>query len=191
MTENIGTHLEKIRKRMTFFSAGIELVQRNFVEVKSQTFVHADAPEILSRAYFLLNDAYRSKRMPNDSLTNEHKRAGLTAATIMAVRPFIPIDDENIQSEEAYLANSTLCMLLGAAWLGHENPFARLPQDYQLRHHTIFLNIRLSCLEHFLNVVNSNGRYRDILSVDISLADSASLDDIVTKFFMLDRLRPI
>ncbi|MEL6922290.1 MAG: hypothetical protein AAFO77_14980 [Pseudomonadota bacterium] len=118
----------RVQKRAAWFTHGINIVTESFPEVLQENYVEPAAPNILSQAYFLINDAYKSRRMPSHSLTNTHKRAGLSASAVMTIRPFIPLNPDEMSTEAGLFANTTLAMLLAISWLGNKNLYNEIDQ---------------------------------------------------------------
>lgn len=179
----------RIHKRAAFFG-GISLrISDRYPTLRTKSEFRADAPLLLARAYFLLSDAYKPIRNFPDSLTDDFKKAAISALAVMVVRPFSPLDPEQVDDEIVYLANPMMALACANSWAAERNLFEHFPQDYLKRFYITLLNVRMPCLDGFIEAINSGGDYRSVDAIVLSPQEISILDDWVLKIFMLVNFR--
>jgi hypothetical protein len=93
--------------------------------------ISTHATRVSARLYFSLNRAYKIFRMKADHNTKPAKIAGLTAASIMLVRPVhSPL---NLESNELYYSNPFFAIMCGAAIVGRSKELDEVPTDTLMR----------------------------------------------------------
>jgi hypothetical protein len=91
--------------------------------------ISAHAMRVSAKLYFSLNRAYKIYRMKADHNTRPAKIAGLTAASIMLVRPIhSPLD---VESNEFYYSNPFFAIMCGAAIMDRD--ITDVPTDTLMR----------------------------------------------------------
>jgi hypothetical protein len=179
----------RVLRRSAFFAGMASRVSDELPDLSRQTELRADAPLLMARAYFLLSDAYKPRRNDAGSLTDEYKRAALSALAVMAIRPFSPLAPDNVTSMQVYLANPLLALACANAWSAERNLFEFYPFDYLKRFYMSLHAVRLPSLDAFVEWANSGEEEARIDAIDLSSAEVALIDDWVLKFHMLCHLR--
>jgi hypothetical protein len=133
----------------------------------------------------LLSDAYKAKRIPPASLTDDYKKAALSALAVMAIRPFSPFEPGNVEKIELLLANPMLALAAGNSWLGDRNLFAHFGRDYLKRFYSTLLAVRFPALQPFIDAVNDEEDHSAIRAVSLSVGELDTVDQWVLKFHML------
>lgn len=102
-----------------------------FPELYGQSqFDHIDA-EYLSQLYFLFSDDYKKWRLEPDHYTNDYKKAGLTVAAIMAMRPICLLGD-NADGTRAIFAHPIFAMACATAILNKPVSSVLSKEDRQM-----------------------------------------------------------
>jgi len=159
--------------------------QSNIPAISADTEFRPDSPLLMARAYFLLSDAYKPWRNEVGSLTDEYKRAALSALAVMAIRPFSPLDPDNVQSASAYLANPIFALACANAWAAKRDLISHFPFDYLKRFYLSLDAVRIPPLDEFIRVVNEDGDARSIKSIELDRSTLIAIDDWVLKIYML------
>lgn len=174
----------RVRARAVLFAEVARRVHANLEQDGVQLVFRADAPVVLSAAYFLLNDAYKQRRAKPGSLTDDHKKAALTAVATMVVRPFAPMNPD-AETFGATLANPIYAFACALSWLDPPASARRLPFDYLKRFYLSLLNVRMPSMARFIDLVNIDGRWQDYPPIAMSPSELDTIDDWVWRFFML------
>jgi hypothetical protein len=177
--------LNRARKRGVLFAHIAQRMQLEFPVLSNEAEFRADSPTLIGWAYFLLSDAYKAKRIPPDSLTDDYKKAALSALAVMLVRPFSPFDPGNVKRFELLLANPMMALAAGNSWLGDRNLFDHYGRDYLRRFYSTLLSVRFPALQVFLDAVNNAEDYGSITRVELSSGELDIIDRWVLKFHML------
>ncbi len=138
----------------------------------------------MAHAYYLLNDAYKERRGQR-SLTDDYKKAAISAITVMALRPFEPLDPDNIETNVAYFANPIYALACANAWLSDRNLLAHYPFDYLRRFYISMLRIRMPSLAPFITAINENEDYQAIETVSLSREEVEDIEEWILKFWQL------
>lgn len=182
---NSGNIESRARQRAVLFSHIAERTQKEFPAIVRETEFRADAPILTAWAYFLISDAYKSERIPETSLSDDFKKAAISALAIMVVRPFSPLDPDNVNSMDALLANPIFALAAGNSWLGDRNLFDHFGFDYLKRFFNTLLNVQMPSLAPFIEAINENGDYRQFIEIGLSKGELALVDSWVLKFNLL------
>jgi hypothetical protein len=180
---------DRPRKRGVLFGHVAHEVQKLFPVLAQHSEYRADSPYILGHAYFLLSDQYKTKRIPPGSLTDDYKKAALSAITVMAIRPFSPLDPDNIRRHDVLLANPIMAVWSANAWLSDRDLLSHFGFDYLKRFYSSLLNVRIQSLQPFIDAVNEGEDFQEIKSIALASADVHVIDDWVLKFKMLREMK--
>jgi hypothetical protein len=172
-------------KRAGFFAGMASIVLSQLPRLSDHAEFRADSPILLAAAYFLLSDAYKPRRNQADSLTDEYKRAALSALAVMTIRPFVPFDPERVDDMWTYLANPILALACANAWVPQRNIAEHFPFDYLKRFYLSLLALRIEAFGRFIDLVNEGGDYREAKPLNLSSSDIMVVDDWVLKIYML------
>jgi hypothetical protein len=113
--------------------------------------ISSHAMRVSAKLYFSLNRAYKIYRMKADHNTKPTKIAGLTAASIMLVRPIhSPLDAE---SNDLYYCNPFFAMMCGAAIVGCD--LNDIPTDTLMRVAGWMDQLRLSNCENLVSRIST------------------------------------
>jgi hypothetical protein len=175
----------RVLKRAAFFAGMAERLASSLPAIQEHSEFRADSPVLMAKAYFLLSDAYKPFRNNAESLTDEYKRAAISALAVMVVRPFSPLQADNVESMTAYLANPIMALACANAWAAQRNLFAHYPFDYLKRFYLTLDSVRLPSLDHFVGRVNEGESWREIEGVGLSWQEIVLVDDWVLKIHML------
>jgi hypothetical protein len=177
--------VNRARKRGVLFAHIARRIQLEFPVLSKEAEFRADSPTLIGWAYFLLSDAYKAKRIPPNSLTDDYKKAALSALAVMAVRPFSPFEPGNVKKLEVLLANPMMALAAGNSWLGDRNLFDHYGRDYLKRFYSTLLSVRFPALEALIDAVNSGDDYSSVTAIDLSVMEIDTIDRWVLKFHML------
>jgi hypothetical protein len=182
MGENFSA---RARKRAVLFAHIAGEMQKAFPVLTQEAEFRADAPMLLGQAYFLLSDPYKSKRIPESSLTDDYKKAALSALAVMSIRPFSPLEEGNVQRFEILLANPMMALWVANSWLADRDLLSHFGFDYLKRFYSTLLNVRIPSLSPFIEAVNAGDDHSEITSIILSRDDLDLIDRWVLKFKML------
>lgn len=182
-----GDLIGRARQRAAFFAGMATRVADALPKIRQGTEFRADSPLLMAWVYFLLSDAYKPFR--TDGLTDDYKKAALSAVSVMVVRPFTPLDPHNVRDLTVYLANPILAMACANAWAADRNLLEHFPFDYLKRFYISLLNIRMPSLDRFCEAINEGGDYGGFTMVRLTPAEIAVLDDWTLKIYMLVNLK--
>lgn len=178
----------RVHKRAAFFAGISQRISDHYPTLRIKSEFRADAPILLARVYFLLSDAYKPIRNFPDSLTDDFKKAAISAIAVMVIRPFSPLDPDRVDDEVVYLANPMLALACANSWAADRNLFEHFPHDYLKRFYITLLNVRMPALDGFIEAANG-GDLRKVEPVSLSPQEISILDDWVLKIFMLVNFR--
>lgn len=187
MKEDDATN--RVLRRAAFFSGIADRILKRLPGLLQQADFRADSPVLMSAAYFLLSDAYKSERNKSGSLTDEYKRAAISAIAVMVVRPISPLDPERVDSMTVYLANPLLALACANAWAADRDLLRHFPFDYMKRFYISLQALHFPSMQPFIDHVNDGGDYRDIDAITLSPGEIGAIDDWVLKIHMLCNIR--
>jgi hypothetical protein len=113
--------------------------------------ISAHAMRVSARLYFSLNRAYKIYRMKADHNTRPAKIAGLTAASIMLVRPIH--STLGVESNEFYYSNPFFAIMCGAAIVDRD--ITDVPTDTLMRVAGWMDQLRLSNSKSLINRIST------------------------------------
>lgn len=154
-------------------------------ELARECTFRADAPFVLAWAYFLISDAYKPWRNKAGSLTDDYKKAAASALSVMVVRPFAPLDPDNVETRITLLANPIFAIAIGNSWAADRDLLHHYPFDYLKRFYNSLLNVRLPSLAEFIERANEGDDWQSITAIRLSNAETALIDGWVNKFYDL------
>jgi hypothetical protein len=179
----------KSRQRGVLFAHIANRIRQEFPLLDIETEFRSDSPTLIGWAYFLLSDAYKPWRVQAGNLTDDYKKAALSALAVMTIRPFSPIEPERVERFEVLFANPILAMAAANSWLSERNLFAHFGPDYLKRFYSSLLSVRLPSLQPFIDAVNSSDTYEDMESVALTHPEIDFIDQWVLIFHMLQNQR--
>ncbi len=95
--------VSRLSIRKQFFLDAYSSLSKTLPEIYSADDFDEQDASYLSALYFLMSDAYKTWRLPAGHSTNNHKKAGLTIAALMAMRPIRPT--RTVPDMRAFYAN--------------------------------------------------------------------------------------
>ena len=164
-----------------------EIAQKQLEKIptlSSVTVYRQDSPLLLSQAYFLLSDSYKERRN-QATLTDDYKKAAISAVAVMTLRPFEPIEPENVTSSAVLFANPIYALACANSWLSDRNLVAHYPFDYLKRFYLSLLRIRMPSLDHFVDSANEGLDYRAIEAISLSREETEDIEEWILKFWQL------
>lgn len=109
------------------FERGLDAARRNFDFATSGLVVDEVMIKVCGRLYFAINREYKKFRIENGHNTQPTKIAGLTAASIMLVRPIFSVQE----SAAAFFSNPFFALFCGSAISGAN--FSIIQADTMMR----------------------------------------------------------
>ena len=179
----------RVIRRAAFFAGMADRVLRSYPSLNATSEFRSDSPSLMAWTYFLLSDAYKPFRNMADSLTDDYKKAALSAIAVMVVRPISPIDPDRVDDLTLYLANPILALACANAWVSNRNLFAFFPPDYLKRFYTSLHATRVPALQPFCDAINSSEDHRQFQSITLSAPEIALIDSWCLKIHMLANMR--
>jgi len=133
---------------------------------------------VLSRAYFLLNAAYKRERLNELRNTKLTKVAAIKMAAVMAVRPFYSQDGQN--EEALFYLNPHFALLMGELVLAVD--FLNKNADHIRRFSIILDDLRFPSLDAFLaDATAGREQHLDVYRISrLAETELRALDLLVT-----------
>lgn len=178
-------HSERVPIRRSFFAPLFSKLRELLPEVYSSAVFDEHDADCLIELFFLLSDAYKEQRVERGHLTNDYKKAGITIAAVMALRPIRLPDPEN--NTRAYYANPIFGMACATAIL--RLPPVSMPLEEKEQFYHWLDNCRFPSIGRFLELA-ATGAVPDI-EISLSPAEIALIDMIIKHITDLCRLHDV
>jgi hypothetical protein len=157
-----------------------QLQQPDFVA--ANVSFHPPSANILAEAYFALSEAYKRRRLKDDSRSDWSKAAALTAITVSVINPIRPAGPAN-QPQWPYL-NPQFGLLCAHSF--SQKVFQLPGFDQQRRLFQSWQSAKLPCLSPIIAEGNANGgNFTSNWEISISDNEMAYLDLMITMFVIL------
>jgi hypothetical protein len=109
---------ERVKIRRGYFARIFQTLKSDFPELFSEAYFDENDARFLAQLYFALNDDYKKWRVEEGHYTNDYKKAGLTAAAIMAMRPIQFVGSITQDDPRRFYANPVFAMACAEGILG-------------------------------------------------------------------------
>jgi len=141
---------------------------------------------LLTEAYFILNECYKSWRIKPGHFTEEPKIAALTCAAIMKIVPFRPQTMNMARTVGEFKCNEIYALNCAAAFLAVPLASTDFKDDFWLRLLDILSDVKCRTLDQFVADVNS-GAKKDMSSYlgEIDPRDHLEINSLITIFELL------
>ena len=175
---------ERALRRSAFFQGIANIHLDHFGQLRQTTSFRAEAPLLIAYSYFLINDSYKRQRNQN-TLTDDYKKAAVSAIAVMALRPFEPLQPDFVEDDLTYFINPIYAMACANAWLSDRDLLARYPFDYLRRFYLSLVRIRIPSLQPFIDCVNVGGQHTAFSGINLTTDEVDEIEEWIWKFWML------
>jgi hypothetical protein len=184
---------ERIPVRRDFFLHIFGVCHKTLPEIFQGASLDEQDATYLSGLFFLISDAYKKFRMPENHFTNDDKKAGISIASAMALRP-IQFPNRLEDEISRFYSNQIFGMACAEAIL--DQPLDLMPNNEKILFYNWLETIRFPCTEQFIVdategsnlLINSSlirVTYPEITQIDMIIH---RLRDIYTKIELERRL---
>ncbi|WP_171904809.1 hypothetical protein, partial [Hoeflea olei] len=94
-------------------------------------------------------------------MTDDCKKAAISAVAVMSLRPFAIVEPDDVRSNAVYFANPFYAFAVANSWLSSRNLVEHYPFDYLRRFYISLMRIRMPSLMPFIETINAGGNYRE------------------------------
>lgn len=169
---------ERIPVRRDFFVHVYEKCREFSPEIFADSSFDRDDAEYLAGLYFLLSDAYKRYRMKENHFTNGDKKAGITLAAVIALRPiqfYKPVADE-----VRFYANQVFGIACATAIL--DQPFSLMPDVDKRLFYNWLDSLRFPCTVPFIVDARAGARVlTDNFLLRVTYPEVSQLDMLIHK----------
>lgn len=184
MREPLTIKDRSLKRAVGFQHIGLR-IDESFDHFDYEANFSLDAPLHLAQTYFLISDCYVPKRNKAESLSDNYKKAAISALAVMRIRPFVLENPDNVTNKAAYLSNSFYALACAKAWLGPENQLRLYKWDVLKRIYYSLERIQLPSLQPLVDKIEAGENPWGITEISLSSDEIDLIDEWVLKFEML------
>jgi len=160
--------------RRDFFLPMFGVISDLLPELYGDRSFDEDDATVLASLYFIMNDSYKKWRLADGHFTNDYKKAGVTIAAIMAMRPFRPKDKDDRQG---YFANQIFAMFCAVAILN--KPISAAKSADRDQYYMWLDTLRFPSTQGFLsNATAGADEFAETAELHLSFSEISSIDAI-------------
>lgn len=175
----------ELDERASFFRSAANkfVAEVNNIAVPNRLVIREEAIDHAVKLYFLLSDAYKTKRVhkPDEHRTEPYKIAAITTATLSGVCLLEPENSTAVSSELVALSNEVFSVYCACAILNVVK--WEVPDMILTRHYLALANLELpACTEYQQMVETSSAAALALASLELRPNDLFALDMLVNTY---------